>query len=98
MEFREQSEKLPKSQEAVKVNRAKAPACADASGDANKRGLIAAERDAFIGQHHSPEVMAVGEPDSGTTTDTGLLLAGVKVNCISQLDPATSVAPPLVPC
>jgi hypothetical protein len=25
-----------------------------------------------------PDVIAVGEPDSGTTTDTGLVLVGVK--------------------
>jgi hypothetical protein len=43
-----------------------------------------------------PEVMAAGEPDSGTTTDTGLVVVGVKVNSISQLDPAASVVPQLV--
>jgi hypothetical protein len=35
--------------------------------------------------------MAVGVPDNGTTTETGLVLVGLKVNSISQLCPGTSV-------
>jgi hypothetical protein len=49
-----------------------------------------------LGSATPPEVIAVGEPDSGTTTDTGLVVVGLKVNSISQLDPAASVVPQLV--
>jgi hypothetical protein len=49
-----------------------------------------------LGSATPPEVMAVGEPDNGTVTDTGLVLVGVKVNSISQLDPAARVVPQLV--
>ena len=43
-----------------------------------------------------PAVIAVGVPDSGTTTETGLVEVGMNVNSISQLEPAASVVPQLV--
>ena len=49
-----------------------------------------------LGSATPPEVIAVGEPDSGTTTCTTLVVVGVKVNSISQLAPAASVVPQLV--
>ena len=49
-----------------------------------------------MGSAAPPEVMAVGVPDSGTTTETGLVVVGVYVNSISQLAPAASVVPQLV--
>jgi len=41
-------------------------------------------------------VNAAGDPDNSTTTATGLVVVGVKVNSISQLDPAASVVPQVV--
>ena len=49
-----------------------------------------------MGSAAPPEVMAVGEPDNGTTTETGLVVVGMYVNSISQLAPAASVVPQLV--
>jgi hypothetical protein len=49
-----------------------------------------------LGSAAPPEVIAIGEPDSGTTTDTGLVEVGVNVNSISQLEPAASVVPQFV--